>query len=1747
MQDNVLPLFLLITQVYNIYGANSTVNITLAESSINLTWPEPDLNTSYDLRYSVSTDPTTVQTGTVVLPNNNETAVEHEISGLYPGQTYFVEIERNGTSIFRKNITTIPLPVSDIQVSMVTSTTAMFTWLPSNASIQDSYQVVLSGNLGLPVLVTSPMATVDGLVSSTTYTVTVFALSHQKMSKASEPFTMNTAPASPESVNAVAMDTQTLNISWTPDSNSTQDDYIVSYTYNVTSIYNEMTVNVSCPTALDLYCEIAMPGVPGQVYEIRVYSKLGTAVSSPQSTLHSTAPLPVSSLTEAESNSTAILLKWSLANNDNPFITSFLIRVTGENGAFEQSVSPLQMQISLTGLNVGTKYNVSIYTSTGYEVSQPLTQTFYTYPAPVSSLTYDSATDATNSTITVHWSIASNATFDYYFLTIKSSGTTDNFNESLKLISGNSSYTFTELTAGAAYIVTIATELGSKSSDALSDTYRTVPNKPSDAILDVVSGTEVKVTWQAPAGLVDHYILTLTTPTGPKIVTETGTSFTFVDLQPGTEYALKMESQSGSLNSEAVDLTFITNPSAVENLRTTLVDSYHIYFAWDPPVNATFDTYLVTIEINRADTQEVSLNSSVTSYKLDDLAPGTLFTISVVTVSSNITSDRLTINVVTSPLSVMDLSAEDWGTGLRVNWSLQNVTGSQSGFLVTYREFPIGKSSYLPPISAIQDELQYTVEIPNLLAGGTYNVVVQVWQNVSGVTAGSAIQQINATTQPKPVENLTVSIEDTTSIRLDWSQAANSIHDYYLVRHRTSLREPSALWVLNSTYIPDLALAGLFPGERYELEVFAVSGNVNSEVQTDSIVLPPLSPPSLSLITNETTASSVKIQWLYNRSATYVEQWQISYHDDVGNDQRDMVPSPATASIVEHTVVGLLAGFKYNMSVRSVVQGVYSSDVHVIAITKPVNNVNLFFHDAEKTSFTIIYSFENIDNFDEIVFTLTETREVIIRTKADEGRRLEFSNLTAGELFTVEVYTVSGEVESEIKTMQAQTLPNNVTMTVTSKSATDISLNLIRPEGGVDKYEVKCYHGTVPVKAVTIDTIEAVVVFEIDQLTPFTEYQCITNTWFGTYSVPSFIAVVTLQAAPSVVQDVVAMETAPTEVKLNWKIPQSQNGYIQLYIITFRGEKEGDVVSGSLNVTASTTSQVFKNFKAGYRYTFEVQGFTIAAGPAGIAVINMKTYKPPYKTGVTNTTAQPRKVSATIVPEDPHKIVFNFSNVFSDKYGEIVSYTVIVSELKDNSYISGVGMLPGWKEARQDRNIKTYQVVSNCTDFFAIDSTCNGRFVLRQKRAVAEADYKMFEIGSETGCEDRTFCNGPLKPDTTYYVALRAYTTMQFTDTPFSEAVKTAAIKVEEPGTNVGGIVGGIIAALVAIAVVIVVVIFVRRRGQTKSNMYRHQPGEHMANRLSLTNRRSCCPVNLADFKNHIAYMKADSDFKYAEQFEDLKEIGRGQPVTHAELPCNRGKNRFTNILPYDHSRVKLLPIDDEEGSDYINANYIPGYRSKREYIVTQGPLPATRDDFWRMLWEQNTRNIVMLTKCIEKGREKCDKYWPTGSDAVFYGDLQVAVLNETLFPDWTITEFRVSLGEQSRQVRHFHFTSWPDFGVPKKEQVLVRFVRMVREKLIKDAGPIIVHCSAGVGRSGTFVVLDRMLQRIKDHDSVDIFNAVLELRKQRVWMVQTEQQYICIHNCLLCVLEGREDEHVYSNVGHSNIAFEDDEGVDLN
>uniref|UniRef100_A0A914XHA4 protein-tyrosine-phosphatase n=1 Tax=Plectus sambesii TaxID=2011161 RepID=A0A914XHA4_9BILA len=337
-------------------------------------------------------------------------------------------------------------------------------------------------------------------------------------------------------------------------------------------------------------------------------------------------------------------------------------------------------------------------------------------------------------------------------------------------------------------------------------------------------------------------------------------------------------------------------------------------------------------------------------------------------------------------------------------------------------------------------------------------------------------------------------------------------------------------------------------------------------------------------------------------------------------------------------------------------------------------------------------------------------------------------------------------------------------------------------------------------------------------------------------------------------------------------------------------------------------------------------------------------------------------------------------------------------------------------------------------------------------------------------------------------------------------------------------------------------------------------------------------PVHATDFAEHVRLMSADSDFRFSEEYEDLKQVGRSQTCISADLPVNRAKNRFTNILPYDHSRVKLVPVDDEDGTDYINASYIPGFNSPREFIAAQGPLPSTRDHFWRMVWEQQCPAVVALTKCVEKGRDKCHQYWPDRSElSLTYADIEVTMMNETTYDEFVVREFRLThlseAGTPSRTVKHLHYMSWPDFGVPEKASGLVHFARVFRQKVppSKTCKPTVVHCSAGVGRSGTFIALDRLMQTIPTAEPFDIFGIVYGMRKERVCMVQTEQQYIFIHHCLLYVLEGRENDTGYPPhsqypkpvpppvIGqsglpappppprievHQNPAFEDDEGI---
>uniref|UniRef100_A0A7N8XIT8 protein-tyrosine-phosphatase n=1 Tax=Mastacembelus armatus TaxID=205130 RepID=A0A7N8XIT8_9TELE len=230
-----------------------------------------------------------------------------------------------------------------------------------------------------------------------------------------------------------------------------------------------------------------------------------------------------------------------------------------------------------------------------------------------------------------------------------------------------------------------------------------------------------------------------------------------------------------------------------------------------------------------------------------------------------------------------------------------------------------------------------------------------------------------------------------------------------------------------------------------------------------------------------------------------------------------------------------------------------------------------------------------------------------------------------------------------------------------------------------------------------------------------------------------------------------------------------------------------------------------------------------------------------------------------------------------------------------------------------------------------------------------------------------------------------------------------------------------------------------------------------------------------------------------------------------ANLPCNKFKNRLVNIMPYETTRVCLQPIRGLEGSDYINASYIDGYRQQRGYIATQGPLAETTEDFWRMLWEHNSTIVVMLTKLREMGREKCHQYWPAERSAR-YQYFVVDPMAEYNMPQYILREFKVTDARdgQSRTVRQFQFTDWPEQGVPKSGEGFIDFIGQVhktKEQFGQD-GPISVHCSAGVGRTGVFITLSIVLERMRYEGAVDIFQTVKMLRTQRPAMVQTEDEY---------------------------------------
>ncbi|KAM6939694.1 tyrosine-protein phosphatase non-receptor type 9 [Xenentodon cancila] len=284
-----------------------------------------------------------------------------------------------------------------------------------------------------------------------------------------------------------------------------------------------------------------------------------------------------------------------------------------------------------------------------------------------------------------------------------------------------------------------------------------------------------------------------------------------------------------------------------------------------------------------------------------------------------------------------------------------------------------------------------------------------------------------------------------------------------------------------------------------------------------------------------------------------------------------------------------------------------------------------------------------------------------------------------------------------------------------------------------------------------------------------------------------------------------------------------------------------------------------------------------------------------------------------------------------------------------------------------------------------------------------------------------------------------------------------------------------------------------------------------------------------------VDYVKLKKKKGIYQEYEEIRKEPPAGSFDYSKKLSNQMKNRYSDVLCLDQSRVHLCKLcdDDDETADYINASFMDGYKSRNAYIATQGPLPKTFGDFWRMVWEQMVLIIVMTTRVVERGRVKCGQYWPLeegGKEQ--HGYFVVRNTRIQLFQDFILSHLELynTQSGETREVYHYLYVSWPDFGVPKSASAMLDFREHVlqrRRSAVQSLGstwrgppwgpPVVVHCSAGIGRTGTFCTLDICLSQLEDVGTVDVHQTVRRMRTQRAFSIQTWDQY---YFCYTAVIE---------------------------
>uniref|UniRef100_A0A8C7KXU1 protein-tyrosine-phosphatase n=1 Tax=Oncorhynchus kisutch TaxID=8019 RepID=A0A8C7KXU1_ONCKI len=1442
---------------------------------------------------------------------------------------------------------------------------------------------------------------------------------------------------------------------------------------------------------------------PGHQYAITVTTNSG-GLNSSTSVIGRTTPAQVTSLRVTNGGSTESLqTQWERATGE---LDSYHVLLIHDSSVIKNESAPAHtMAYSFLALKPGALYRVVVTTIRAGQASRQSVAEGRTVPAAVGEVTVSN--NGRMDFLSVSWRPAK-GDVDSYLVTL---GDQEKTVHTLAVSKSSPECVFKSLVSGRLYNISITSRSGAYENHTIVQ-ERTQPSSVQNpTAIHSARDDYLKVYWRHAAGDFDYYQVVIKHNNifhQNKTVMKSQNECVFNGLVPGRLYTVIVSTWSGKYET-SVSTDGRTFPAAVRSLALAERGTEDLRVTW-LAAPGDVDHYQVQLLFNDMKVfPPITLGSSVGECVLSSLTPGRLYKIHVSTFSGpNQRAQFIEGRTVPSKVKNIHVSNNGQSSSLKISWTPgQGDVDSYSVSLLLGG--PEARRLETRPVPKHQNELGFS----SLQPGQLYSVTIR---SISGILLNN--NTASGRTVPSAVTGLQADNRHTTcTIQVSW-QEARGVADGYslqLLDDRGHLASSGSMPLQHR-------FEGLTPGKRYRVLVYTTSGGVHSEGVTAEAR--PAAVSDLSIQAN--SSSSLSFHWSPPQGEFEGYDLYLYNGDDTLYDRRSGQPSTLQVSFQ-----GLRPGAPYRMVVLTR-SGEQTNDSAIWARTIPAAVTSLQAQSRNQSEMLWVSWKRAVGELNGYLLSLynPDGSQQAEETLGPDAMEHVFPTLIPGRLYHAVILTRSGELTNRA-TAHGRTAPRPPT-SVSFGGVTNTSLELTwsGPAGSdYDDFDLQWaprdhlsvfnpYHTRTSGSRI------------LKGLYPGRLYNFILRTVSGAgggvggggssaYSPPIYKSI---RTKPERVQYLHCRPQNSTSISCSWAPPEADfDSY------TIECLQDSHALVYSQRTGRDRTLYHITQLEPHKRYTVSVKAISdsMTSEAAEDSVVTMID-RPPLPSLTTRVNDR-----AALVTKNTILFKFNCS-WFSDVNGAVKFFTVVVTESEDDGNLQPEQHhpLPSYLDYKSNSSIKAYQ-----TSYFP--SRCT--------EGPGDSGTQSFEISLGTGmdtlgggcdhlqAQDKE-CHGCLS--LLSRLSVRAFTQLfdeeqsrynppLYTDTYLSLPLVTEA----EP---LSGVIEGISASmfLIAMMVGVTALLICRQKARKVSvqegpvvrmSMRRERPtsGVHMGVRG---------PIKIMHFESHYIKLQADSNYLLSDEYEDLKDVGRNQPLDTALLPENRGKNRYNNILPYDSTRVKLSYVDDDPCSDYINASYIPGNNFRREYIATQGPLPGTKDDFWKMVWEQNVHNVVMVTQCVEKGRVKCDHYWPFDQDPLYYGDLIVQMLSESVLPEWTIREFKICSEDQlnySRVVRQFHYTVWPDHGVPETTQSLIQFVRTVRDYINRTSGSgaTVAHCSAGVGRTGTFISLDRVLQQLDTKDTVDIYGAVFDLRLHRSHMVQTECQYAYLHQCVRDVLRARK------------------------